>query len=697
MKTYILFFISFFISISSIWSQDKSFKDLFYEASGHLENIEYASALPILLQMEKMDDKNYNTLSSIGYCYLQTPFDKEKAIHYFDKVLVDYKNLNAAYEFGNHKEKKGPAEVIRWMGQAYHANYKFEEALEKYQEYKELVNPNNEELLKEINTDIAITRTAIEYKKNPTEIVVNKLDILNTEYSEYRPKLNGDETEMYFTSRRPFGANAPTDDSGMHYEDIYYSKKKNGKWTAPIRLDSPVNTDGHDACLYISPDGKSMIIYRTEYDSELEGSIYETHLENGKWTAPALMIAEVNSSFWETDANISADGNTLLYTSDKPGGQGGRDIWIMKKLPTGDWAKVQNIGDVINTSADEEAPYLHPDGKTLYFSSKGHKTMGGFDVCVSTLQEDGTWSEPINLGYPINTPGDDVFYFPTNDGKHAYFSSFREGGKGQQDIYMIDIPSYDLKTLAVYKGLAQYTDGKFITDLDINIEDASTSKTIGNYSPNSSNGTFLFILQPGETFYVNYKLENLTLKDTIVVPNEGGLYNILKVITLENGELVLKDAEMIDDVLTVIKDETITEVPDNLTDLSDNQVAENLDAGKSIILNDLYFVYDKDVLIKDSKPDLTKIINYMKKNPNVKVVLEGHTDYKGAEDYNQKLSDKRASRVKNSLVAAGISKSRISTKGFGKSNPIAPNENADGTDNPEGRQKNRRVEIKIEK
>lgn len=669
------------------FAQDKSFKDLYYEASDHLFKEEYSKALPILLEMEKLDNKNWNTLSMIGYCYLQSTYDKANAIPYFETVLEDYKRLNVAYQFDNHKESKAPVETIHWIGKAYHFNYQFDEALEKFNEYKDILDPNNEEMLSEVKTDIRITRNAMSYKEHPVDIKLDQLNIINTEYSEYRPKVNGDETEMYFTSRRPYGQNPLLDEDGLYYEDIYHSTKKDGKWSKPIRVEGALNSDSHDACLYLSPDGLNMIIYRTSLDNNNEGGIYQSQLVDGNWTEPTMMIAEVNSEYWETDANISADGNTLFYTSDKPGGQGGRDIWQMKKLPTGEWAKVQNLGYPVNSDLDEEAPYLHPDGKTLYFSSKSHSTMGGFDVYSTTLNDDGTWTEPKNLGYPINTTGDDVFYFPTNDGKRAYFSSFREGGKGKQDIYMIEIPSYNLKTLAVYKGLAQYTTGEVIKDLDIEITKISNQEQ-GSYRPNNRTGKFLFILQPGETFYVDYKLREMTLRDTIVVPNEGGVYDILKIVTVIDGQLVLQDAEIVDGELVAIE-------PENMTDLTDTEVSETLNSGKPIVLNDLYFIYDKDLLIEDSKPDLSKLIKYLKDNPEVKIVLEGHTDFKGEDDYNQNLSEKRSLRVKKKLIAAGIAADRISTKGYGEAKPIASNTMPDGSDNPEGRQKNRRVEVKI--
>lgn len=668
----------------------ETFKDLYYKASDHLFKEEYKEALPVLLEMEKLDPENSNTLSSIGYCYLQTTYDKAKSIPYFEKILTDYKNLNIAYEVDNHKEKKAPVETIYWIGKAYHFNYQFDEALEKFNEYQDLLDPDNEEMISEVKTDIRITRNAISYKEHPVDVKLSRLNILNTEYSEYRPKINGDETEMYFTSRRPVSTNSAVDDEGLYFEDIYKSVKNGNSWSDPVRVEGHINTESHDACLYLSPDGQSMIIYRTHIENNNEGGIYQSQLIGGNWSEPKLMIAEVNSDYWETDANISADGNTLFYTSDKPGGEGGRDIWQMKRLPSGEWAKVQNLGYPVNSELDEEAPYLHPDGRTLYFSSNSHNTMGGFDVYSSTLQEDDTWSDPKNLGYPINTTGDDVFYFPTNDGKRAYFSSYREGGQGQQDIYMIDIPSYDLKTLAVYKGLAKYTTGEVIKDLEIEIIKKSNEEQ-GNYRPNQMNGKFLFILQPGETFFVNYKLAEQKIQDTIIVPTEGGVYDILKIVTVIDGELVLQDAELVDGQLVAINN-----TPENITDLTDNQVEETLNSGKSIILNDLYFVYDKDRLIEDSKPDLTKLIKYMKDNPEAKIVLEGHTDFKGEEDYNQNLSERRALRVKNKLISAGISTKRISIAGYGESKPIANNTMPDGSDNPEGRQKNRRVEVKVQ-
>ncbi len=843
-------------------AQEENFKDLFNQSRTFLIDENFDEALPILIKMDKLKPHNSNTLSSIGYCLLKTTYRKKEAIPYFEEILKDYKNLTPYYDATDSKLKKAPVEVLRWAGQAYHYDYQFDEAIERYKEYKDLIDPSNKEILAKINRDIRLTRNAQSLKKHPVAINLIKLNTLNTEFTEYRPKINGDESIMYFTSRRP-------NTDGSTFEDVFISEKINNEWSTPVRLDDDVNSASHDACLYISPDGQYMIIYRTSLEENNEGGIYETYLNGNTWSSPKLMTADLNSDYWETDAFVSADGKTLYYTSDKPGGVGGRDLWIMKKLPTGEWAKVQNIGNTLNTEYDEQAPFLHPDGKTLYFSSKGHNTMGGFDVFKSEMQVDGSWSAPINIGYPINTTGDDVFYYPTNDGKRAYFSSFREGGSGEQDLYMIELPGADMKTLAVYKGLAKYTTDEVITDLDITIFDSQGTQ-MGDYKPNSNTGKFLFILQPGETYTVDYQLKELSLTDTIEVPNHGGVYNILKIITLVDGNLVLIDAEMkngklvpinkdadiyanenqvlnnfhfmydkdimetesknevdniiaylnnnpkakivieenndylnnklkeaninqsrilalksgkvtpyiasstkdtpndvnafhflyskdiltnnsqseMDNVIAYLKEnpkakiiyeeypgenseeaskrmkemndrlksagisgdrilfiqdnkiegtlEDLVAQGTNLSNLNDVQVADHLESGDKLVLDKLYFIYDYAILIDKSVPDIAKITKYMKANPKAKILLTGHTDSKGDEEYNKNLSLERSERVKKLLYRSGIAKNRIKTIGMGESQPVANNTKYDGTDNPEGRQLNRRVEVTIE-
>lgn len=705
----------------SIGFAQKGFKELYDQAFIHLSNESYQKALPILLDMEKMDDKNYNTLFSIGNCYMHTTYNKAMAIPYFERILDNYKNLTINYKVGDPKEKKAPIETFRLLGQALHYDYQFNEALVRYEEYKDVLSPNNTKALKEINRDIQVTHNALALKDSEVDMKINNLAKINTEYGEYRPKVTGDEKKMFFTSRRKNNEHTKTDEEGKYYEDIYYSERKFGVWQEAVLMDETINTQGHDACLYVSPDGQYMMIYRASAALLTEGGIYETRLEGKKWTEPTLLQADINSNYWETDVSVSADGNTLFFTSDRPGGIGGRDLWSMTKLPDGSWAKAQNMGNVLNTEYDEEAPYLHPDGRTLYFSSKGHNTMGGFDVFKSEKQEDGSWGIPENIGYPINTTGDDVFYFPTNDGLRAYFSSFRKGGKGDQDVYILELPNFEPKTLAVYQGVAKYSDGEVIEDLVITVIDENTGEVIGVYRPNSETGRFLFILQPGQKYEVAYDSDGLKESDYVDVPNSGGIQDIVKVVVREGNKLTIAAGEVSDDdVITLVETEdptdlNITDVivsidnpnskEDNKTDVKEDHKEVKEDnketnttntnvteyASQGEFLKDLYFVYDRVLLVDASEKDYSATVQYLKDNPKAKVMIEGHTDSHGSDEYNMWLSSARSNKIRNRLYEDGIAWGRMKTRGYGERKPIAANKNPDGSDNPEGRLLNRRV------
>jgi outer membrane protein OmpA-like peptidoglycan-associated protein len=692
------------------FSQTKKFKDLFNESFKLLTDDNYIKALPILLEMERMDPKNNNTLFSIGYCYLNSRYDKALAIPYFEKVLSHKNPVSNTHRTGNYKEKKAPIEVIKYLGEAYHFDYQFDKAMENYLMYKDVLSENNTKFQKDINRKIIITKNAQELVQNPVAINVIPLENINTIYPEYRPKVSGNEMLMYFTSRRLIGDKVQQDDQGLYFEDIFFSEKINGQWSEAKVADNMINSVGHDACLYISPDGNYMIIYKANSGAVTYGSIFETYLKNGKWSEPTLMLGDVNSSHWQTDVNLSADGRTMFYTSDRPGGQGGRDLWMVKKLPTGEWGKSQNMGKNINTEFDEEAPYLHPDGKTFYFSSQGHSNMGGHDIFKCELQENGTWGIPVNLGYPANTTGDDVFFFPTNDGKRVYFSSFRKDGKGDQDIYIIEFPNNEEKTLAVYQGVAKDSKGDVLKDLVITVYNAD-GDIDGVYRPNDLTGRYLFILKPGQTYDVEYKDKGVVAIDKVVVASSGGLQNFIKVATKENDKIVITSGEIVDGEILALIDK---DKPDNveITEIVLNVSENNKDPKKDPIkdskvepfkkvvteyssqndmMKDLYFIYDKTKIIEKSVIDYQRTLQYLKDNPTVKLVIEGHTDANGSDEYNLWLASARSNKIKNQLNQDGISWSRMTTKNYGESKPIAPNKNPDGSDNPDGRQINRRV------
>ncbi len=668
----------------------------------------YYAALPILFELEKEDPKNANIKSMIGYCYLHTSYERYKAIPYYEFVLADVKkNVTAFYETGNFKEKKAPVQVYRFMGQAYHADYQFTKALDYYFDYQELVSEIDKNEYEGVQRDIRITRNAMKLKANPTEMTLKALsNALNTEFPEYRPIVNADETIMIFTSRRDDGVNQEMGEDGQFFEDIYisYRDEETDQWSDPQLVHENINTAEHEACLYLSADGQKMYIYKSD---ETDGGIYESRLEGEDWTKPTLLDAEINSPHWETHANQSADGKTIAFVSDRPGGLGGRDIWFMRKLPDGSWSKVQNAGPTINTPYDEESPFLHPDGQTLYFSSQGHNTMGGFDVFQSQLDPGGEWGTPENIGYPVNTTGDDVFFIPTSSGKSAYFSSQRDGGMGKQDIYIISMINEPEKALTVYKGYAKDEEGEVIKDIIITVFDESTGEPSGVYRPNAKTGKFLFIMKPGHTYEVTYDVQGLLASETITIADVSKFKEEGRLVVKEGDKLTIKkdaindedvaqaqkDAEA--DIIHLINIDVTSQIPKSKLEKLQDQVNTTLNEGKTLVLKNLEFYFDRTKVLEKSRPDIQLVFNYMKTHPENDLMIEGHTDSKGSDKYNMYLSKARAQKIKEILAKMGIEESRIKTDGFGESKPLLPNENPDGSDNPENRQHNRRVEFRL--
>jgi outer membrane protein OmpA-like peptidoglycan-associated protein len=702
-------FAAFLIVIASGVLNAQSFKEQFYKAIDFMVEDNYYSALPLLFELEKKDDKNANIKSMIGYCYLHTSYEKYRAIPYYEFVLDDenvQKNITPFYETGNHKEKKAPVECYRFMGQAYHSDYQFAKALDSYFTYQEFLNEINKDELKDVKRDIRITRNAMTLKANPTEMTLQAMgNNLNTEFPEYRPIVNADETVMIFTSRRDTGPNPEKGDDDMYFEDIYisYRKDEDDDWSDPVLVHTNINTKEHEACLYLSADGQEMYIYKND---ENDGSIYESHLDGETWSKPKPLESAINSEFWETHANRSADGKTISFVSDRPGGHGGRDIWFIRQLPNGDWSKVKNAGPTINTEWDEESPFFHPDGTSLYFSSQGHATMGGFDVFQSKLDPGGEWGPPENIGYPVNTTGDDVFFVPTSDGKRAYFSSLRDGGMGRQDIYIIGMISAEKKALTIYKGYAKDTGGNVIQDIIITVYDESTGEVSGEYRPNKKTGKFLFIMKPGHTYEVTYDVQGMIASETITIDDAAKFKTLGRLIVKEGDKLTIKKDSISDedvaiaqqehdaDIINLINIDVTSQIPKAKFEELLEKVKQVLDSSKTLVLKNLEFYFDRTKLLEKSRPDIQLIYDYMNNDKTVRMRVEGHTDSKGSSKYNLHLSKGRAKKVKEILVKMGIEASRLETEGFGEEKPLLPNTNKDGSDNKENRQHNRRVEFR---
>ena len=532
----------------------------------------YIDALTYYLEANKINPTNADLNYKIGICYLFTT-DKQLGLEHLEKA----KQLNPQVNY----------ELSYYLGRAYHLNHQFDKAIEYYNEFKNRLYPQKFTVRrsKEVDKLIEECENGKEFIENPLNVkIANIGSTINTLYPDYAPVISADEKILFFTSRRPSttgGKRDPIDNK--YYEDIFMTTKKDTTWQLPTILD--INDKKHNGAIGIyNWEGKT---YLYTYKSKHNGDIYESIINDNNITIPEPLPNPINTRFHESSASLSPDGNYLYFISDRPGGMGGKDIWMSQKEHNDTWTNPINLS-AINTPYDEEGVFIHPDGKTLYFSSEGHNTMGGYDI-FRTEYDGKTWSKPINLGYPINTADDDLCIVFASSGQRAYFSSSRQGTIGDQDIYIIN----------------------FLKEKPLLISE--------------------------ENEYVSRQNQPIKSLDTI-------------------NQSIIKESE-------------------------------NLKNG--IVLNNIFFNYNKATLRPESKTELENLIKLMNDNPNIKIEISGHTDNIGSASYNQKLSESRAKAVVDYLIEHGIERSRLSYMGYGFEKPIASN------DTEEGRQLNRRVEFKI--
>ncbi len=422
---HLCFAFSLIIFPFALWSQSEpDYREMFAEAESFFLFEEYNEALPLYQKLHVQYTENDNINYKIGICYLNNPYEKEKAIGYLERAV---ENITLKYKENNFREKQAPLDALFYLGNAYRINNQFDKALEVYSEFKTRLDPEvyREQLVDE---QIVACKNAKKLMKDPVDIDMTNIgERINTRFSDIRAVVSGDQTKMVFVSRLQF------------YDAVFYTEKVKGQWSYPRNIipELGVDEDAYPTCL--SFDGSELYVYRSD---NFLGEIYMSTFENGKWTPLRKLNENINTKYWESHACLSPDGRILYFTSNRKGGHGGLDIYKSLKGKEGDWMDPINLGPVINTEYNEDTPFISGDGKTLYFSSYGHYNMGGYDIFYSALLEDSTWSVPLNAGYPINTSDDDLFFQPVRNGIYAYYSRyFEDQGQGKSDIYLVEIYS----------------------------------------------------------------------------------------------------------------------------------------------------------------------------------------------------------------------------------------------------------------
>jgi outer membrane protein OmpA-like peptidoglycan-associated protein len=478
---------------------------------------------------------------------------------------------------------------------------------------------------------------------------------INSAFADFAPVISADASEMIFTSRRPVSEKEQKKSKQSKeqvYSASYDSKKK--EWSLAKMLPSTINVEGrNNSAIALSNDGQRMLLYRD--DDSGNGDIYESILQGSEWSVPVSLGEPINSSNHESSASIAPDGRTIYFVSNRGGGKGGRDIWYCTQDASGKWGAVKNLGEPVNTKTDEEGVFIHPDGKTLYFSSKGHNSTGGYDIFKTSLNKDGTWSKPVSLGPQINTPGDDVYFVMEASGMAGYYSSSMPGGSGEKDIYKVTFTPIETKKiptgprLTLLRGYVIDEETLKPIQASIVIMDNEKNQEISRLTSNGKTGKFLISLPSGKNYGISVTAQGyLFHSENYIVPDTAAYTEVDKVIELKK-----------------------------------------LEVGKKIVLNNIFYDFDKATLRQESISELERLVSLMKDTPALKIEISSHTDNKGTDDYNQKLSQARAQSVVDYLVSKGIARTRLVAKGYGESQPIATN------DTDPGRQMNRRTEFKV--
>ena len=609
-------------------SPNKDAQRLYEQANQLLSSKQYERAAELLEKSVTIDKQFIIAYQQLGDIYrkLQQYPDAKKN---YQKVLEINPDFHSLTIFGLAESE------------FYTGNYS--SALVLFNKY--LLIPNlNDASKKTVAKYIADCEFSINAMKKPVAFSPKNLGPeVNSPDDEYFPTVTADEINLIFTRR------------AKNQEDFYRSKKDGVNWGKAAYLSPSINSNQfNEGAQCISPDGMYLFFTGCNRPDGLgKCDIYVCKKEGKEWSKPFNIGPPVNSNGWESQPSISADGHTLYFVSSMPGGQGGTDIWKSTLQEGGSWSKPVNLGPKVNTARNEQSPFIHADGKTLYFASEGWPGLGRSDVFISRLDDAGNWKEAENLGFPINTAGEESGLSISTDGRTAYFSSNMPGGQGKMDIYSFELPVNVKPGKVTYvKGTIQDAKTKEPVEAGVRITELKTNSLAYDDASNPESGEFLATMPAGKKY-------------ALTIDKPGYLFHSENFALTENKSL----AEPF--ILNI--------------------ALHKIETGGSVNLKNIFFETNKAELLPESKAELQQLISFLKSNPTVSIEIDGHTDNVGDEKQNQLLSENRAKSVYNYLVSNKINISRLSFKGFGESKPISQNT----TD--EGRQKNRRTEFRVVK
>lgn len=726
----------------------------------------YADMITNRLLEIKPESGNYNYRK--GFIMLSVEGgDHLAAMKYLNKAT---KSIDKNYDMYSTAEDAVPADVFFHLGRAYHLDEQFDKATENYKKFLELTDKHSE-LIREAKKRIMQVEVAKKQMANPLNVGIKNLgETINTKYADYSSNISIDGKALYYTSRRPWEDKSSEnfrDPMLNHYpEDIYQANEQpDGTWNPPYRL-GMCKPQLNEATVSVSIDERRVYTYN---DKKGIGDIYYSELRDNKFGGIVpIEFKNINKEdSWETHYTVSPDGNMIFFVSDKKGGYGRRDIYYMQRV-NGSWSDAKNMGGNINSWSDEDAPFMGLDNNVLYFSSNDSLSMGEFDVFMTVRDENGMWSDPVNLGYPINTVGDDIFYTHTADGKKAYVSSFRRGGLGEKDVYEITLQQSNVKNVGFLNGQIVHVKGKpipeksYVTLKCTNCSD--NSETV--ITPRMRDGAFFSKLEKCKEYEMAYYYSSATkapYKETFSTNCDMEYQEIVKKVLLDDSlEIIIpifnyhikglvsdiNTAKPINNAKVEIIAVSTSKTYENFTTASNGEFLPTILKGKSygselnytvkvnadgyydnkfeikqtlgmdsmISLNYqllekkpekcdtcgvqeftliIHYDFDKSNIRPDAADTLQKVINLMNANPKLKLELGSHTDSRGSDEYNVKLSQRRADSARKYIAARISNPKRITSKGYGETQLINNCTNDNTTCTDAEHEQNRRTTIRV--
>jgi hypothetical protein len=412
--------VSALLTVNLIAQDEKSLRETFLESEYFFMLGDYSDALPGYLAIYSKMPENANIAYMIGVCYLNISGQKNLATQYLESASL---KVSSRHKEGTISQLAAPYDAIYQLGIAYRVNYQFDKAKEAYRKYRETLLPDDADNIRFVDHEIASCDNAVKEMEHPADFTMENMGpLFNDEKDNFNPLISGDGKSFVYMTAMKF------------YDAVMYSRLVGDKWTTPVNITEELNVDGLIFVSCLSANGKTLLLSAGDnYNSDLLVSTYD----GKKWSKAVKLNRNINTKYWESHAFLSEDEKLLVFASDRPGGFGGLDIYVSKK-ENNDWGPAVNIGPEINTAFNEDRPFIINNSKTLFFASQDHLSMGGYDLFRSDKLPNGLWDKPKNLGYPLNTTDDNIFFMPSGNGKTGYISAFKEGeGYGKQDIYRI--------------------------------------------------------------------------------------------------------------------------------------------------------------------------------------------------------------------------------------------------------------------